>query len=66
MWRSLVARLVRDQEVVGSNPIIPTMTQREGDEYHLFLFKLIYSSYRYNKGDDLFNRDRQYVDLDGA
>ncbi len=40
MWRSLVARLVRDQEVVGSNPIIPTMTQREGDEYHLFLIQI--------------------------
>jgi hypothetical protein len=24
MWRSLVARLVRDEEVVGSNPAIPT------------------------------------------
>ena len=28
MWRSLVARFVRDEEVVGSNPAIPTM--REG------------------------------------
>ncbi len=24
IWRSLVARLVRDEEVVGSNPAIPT------------------------------------------
>jgi DHA1 family multidrug resistance protein-like MFS transporter len=28
MWRSLVARLVRDEEVVGSNPAIPTTTGR--------------------------------------
>ena len=40
MWRSLVARLVRDQEVVGSNPIIPPMTQREGDGYHLFFIQI--------------------------
>src|SRR5664280_47843 len=25
MWRSLVARFVRDEEVVGSNPAIPTL-----------------------------------------
>jgi hypothetical protein len=25
VWRSLVARLVRDEEVVGSNPATPTM-----------------------------------------
>lgn len=24
MWRSLVARFVRDEEVAGSNPVIPT------------------------------------------
>ena len=24
MWRSLVARVVRDDEVAGSNPVIPT------------------------------------------
>ena len=24
LWRSLVARLVRDEEVVGSNPAYPT------------------------------------------
>jgi hypothetical protein len=28
MWRSLVARLVRDEEVVGSNPAIPTRAGR--------------------------------------
>ena len=25
MWRSLVARVVRDDEVAGSNPVIPTV-----------------------------------------
>ena len=24
MWRSLVARFVRDEEVAGSNPVTPT------------------------------------------
>ena len=24
MWRSLVARIVRDDEAAGSNPVIPT------------------------------------------
>ena len=27
VWRSLVARLVRDEEVAGSNPVIPTVTE---------------------------------------
>ena len=35
MWRSLVARVVRDDEVAGSNPVIPTkfplvITVRDG------------------------------------
>jgi hypothetical protein len=25
VWRSLVARFVRDEEVAGSNPVTPTM-----------------------------------------
>jgi hypothetical protein len=25
LWRSLVARLVRDEEAAGSNPVSPTM-----------------------------------------
>ncbi|ETI82270.1 MAG: hypothetical protein Q618_VCMC00002G0092, partial [Varibaculum cambriense DORA_20] len=25
MWRSLVARFVRDEEVAGSNPVTPTI-----------------------------------------
>lgn len=28
MWRSLVARVVRDDEVAGSNPVIPTNCER--------------------------------------
>jgi hypothetical protein len=27
-WRSLVARIVRDDEVGGSNPLAPTITSR--------------------------------------
>lgn len=29
MWRSLVARFVRDEEVVGSNPATPTELRGE-------------------------------------
>ena len=29
VWRSLVARLVRDQEVVGSSPVTSTKTERK-------------------------------------
>ena len=33
MWRSLVARFVRDEEVAGSNPVTPTsVTERERNE----------------------------------
>ena len=28
MWRSLVARFVRDEEVAGSNPVTPTQVER--------------------------------------
>ena len=31
MWRSLVARFVRDEEVVGSNPATPTAKEEDGD-----------------------------------
>ena len=27
VWRSLVARFVRDEEVAGSNPVTPTMVR---------------------------------------
>jgi len=30
VWRSLVARVVRDDEVAGSNPVTPTHTKRTG------------------------------------
>jgi NTP pyrophosphatase (non-canonical NTP hydrolase) len=39
MWRSLVARLVRDEEVVGSNPAIPT-TPRVAPEQELLTLDL--------------------------
>ena len=29
VWRSLVARFVRDEEVVGSNPATPTLMGQE-------------------------------------
>ena len=29
MWHSLVARLVRDEEAAGSNPVIPTIFDNE-------------------------------------
>ena len=29
MWRSLVARFVRDEEAVGSNPATPTVNRRD-------------------------------------
>lgn len=28
MWLSLVERIVRDDEVAGSNPVIPTILQK--------------------------------------
>ena len=28
MWRSLVARFVRDEEAAGSNPVIPTTSEQ--------------------------------------
>ena len=37
MWRSLVARFVRDEEVAGSNPVIPTRNLNEPYEAR-FLF----------------------------
>lgn len=38
MWRSSVARFVRDEEAVGSNPIIPTSKPIER-WFFLFLYK---------------------------
>ena len=29
MWLSLVERIVRDDEVAGSNPVIPTISKKE-------------------------------------
>ena len=33
MWRSLVARFVRDEEVVGSNPATPTSNHGASDTF---------------------------------
>jgi hypothetical protein len=44
MWLSLVERFVRDEEVVGSNPVIPTIKRKDFQTLsfgNLFLFILI-------------------------
>ena len=33
VWHSLVVRLVRDQEVVGSNPVTPTIIDKPVSRY---------------------------------
>ena len=38
MWRSLVARLLWEQDVAGSNPVIPTMFYRAGPSGPAFCF----------------------------
>ena len=38
MWRSLVARFVRDEEVVGSNPATPTHEERDSGFFGVPLF----------------------------
>jgi hypothetical protein len=37
MWLSLVERLVRDQEAAGSNPVIPTISNKK-PSYGLLFF----------------------------
>ena len=41
MWHSLVARLVRDEEAAGSNPVIPTR-KYPPIQYRRFLFFILY------------------------
>ena len=38
MWLSLVERVVRDDEVAGSNPVTPTISSvhNESDEHSIF------------------------------
>lgn len=36
MWRSLVARLLWVQDVVGSNPIIPTNRKHSEDVFNFY------------------------------
>ena len=38
MWLSLVARFVRDEEVVGSNPATPTHEERDSGFFGVTLF----------------------------
>ena len=38
VWRSLVARFVRDEEVVGSNPATPTHSNQPASQGRLILF----------------------------
>ncbi len=41
MWHSLVARLVRDEEAAGSNPVIPTR-KYPPIQHRRFLFFILY------------------------
>ncbi len=46
MWRSLVARFVRDEEAAGSNPVIPTKIDKIRQslvDFSFYLFTLHYS-----------------------
>ena len=38
VWRSLVARFVRDEEVAGSNPVTSTIEKEASFRMSLFLF----------------------------
>jgi hypothetical protein len=40
LWRSLVARLVRDEEAAGSNPVSPTDRQADPERIRLLPFSL--------------------------
>lgn len=43
MWRSWLARFVRDEEAGGSSPLIPTLQKKEGFlGTLLFLWKLVF------------------------
>ena len=48
MWLSLVERLVRDEEVAGSNPVIPTM-EISILVTRIFYFVLITDEYKKRK-----------------
>ena len=48
MWRSLVARIVRDDEAAGSNPVIPTILKANrlplGERFFIFVYFYLISS----------------------
>ena len=48
MWHSLVARIVRDDEAAGSNPVIPTI---ENSSHLLLRVAFLFTSHK-GKGDD--------------
>ena len=48
MWLSLVERSVRDAEVAGSNPAIPTRKEKADKRLFLFLYSLDNRHYRCN------------------
>ncbi len=53
VWRSLVSRLVRDQEAMGSSPVTPTKSSsRKGLELLLFHYSLFLLT---NKSKSLIN-----------
>ena len=41
VWRSLVSRLVRDQEAMGSSPVTPTIKMKSGNALHFLAFSFI-------------------------
>ena len=53
MWHSLVARIVRDDEAAGSNPVIPTIeiTSRQLWLAAFFVRRFLFTSHK-GKGDD--------------
>ena len=50
MWRSLVARFVRDEEAVGSNPATPTGNRRDRLVPAIFWVKGQKEGYRRKRG----------------
>ncbi len=50
MWRSLVARVVRDDEVAGSNPVTPTSTKNGSDQRKRGQGRLLFRSSGHNWG----------------
>jgi hypothetical protein len=56
MWRSLVARLLREQEAAGSNPVIPTSKFKHLGHVAKVLFLLILRQFLNFQKIRIFNR----------